>query len=155
MKKMMLLSVLATVLLMSCGGDDPAPKPTPEYSIVGVWKQIKYQFLSGKDTNIILEEYVERTACEQKSTCEFTADNKYITKIFIDDKDGKCIEDGSDITSYTYDKKTKKLKLGNEKMKGDVIELTENTLVLQANEERDFNKDGVDDYIKMYFIRKK
>ena len=141
------LALIATTALTNCRSDNN--EETNEISIVGVWKIQKQQTISGANSQTILDEFIPQTDCEKKPTYEFTSDNKYINKdyVFINNT---CTEDGSETTTYSYNKETKKLTISTST--GDVLELTKSTLVVSIAES-DLNGDGIKDIDKTYFTR--
>lgn len=109
---------------------------------------------SGKDNSVLYTELP--TECEKKGSLELTKDGKYISKSFLEDSKGVCIEDGSGEGTYTYDASTKKIVtiVGNDKNEGEVISLTDTEMQLLDVLE-DKNNDGVKDKTIIFLKRQK
>lgn len=154
--KKSLLALLAVASFVACSRDDDKSTATPPHSdIVGVWKQEKMVTFSGKDNSVLDTELPDD--CEKKGSLEFTKDGKYISKSFLEDSKGVCIEDGSEEGTYTYDASTKKIVtiVGNDKNEGKVISLTATEFQILERDDLDVNNDGVKDRIITFFKKQK
>ncbi len=135
--KKILLAGLAVFTLTACKKDEEK-KP----SIIGVWKLDKELLVSGVD-DIVLDTYTF-DECEKKTTNEFKSNGQYVVTQYDWNQDhSDCEFDGTETMPYSYDESTKKITIDGQV--GEVITLTENKLVMQA-ELGDENGDGVADY---------
>lgn len=138
-----LLFGVATLFANSCSRDDDSSSN----SLIGTWHPIKEDVISGKDMKTILGTY-NNDNCEQKSTIVF-AESTVKTTYYFTDGSGKCIEDGVDTSSYTFD--ANKMKITVDGSTVDVKLLNNSEMRILFPYEEDVNDDGVEDYSLSYY----
>lgn len=140
MKK--LLFLLSVISFVSCDKDD---KKIEELSIVGKWKEVKGEIVSGKDSKVLLTQ--TPNSCEAQGYIQFNSDNTFQSKSYYNDG-VDCLEDGSDNTTYTYDASTRIVTLYGESTQ--ILDLTSTSFKISEPDE-DYNQDGViDKYVTSY-----
>lgn len=154
--KKILLTTLAVGLLMSCRKDDNNENNNnnDNASIVGTWRAVKKEIISGKDMKTILETELS-SDCQKNSTFEFTTDNKY-NVVAYDTFIGKCVIEDQFSISYSYNSTTKKLAVKHstsEAYEGTVEQLTKSKLQVMGEYLGDYDKDGTNDYERTYYER--
>lgn len=152
--KKILLTTLAIGLLVSCRKDDDNNNSNDIASIVGTWKAVKKEVISGKDMKKILEIELSND-CQKSSTFEFTTDNKY-NVVSYDNFAGKCVIEDQFSISYSYNSTTKKLTVKHssaEAYEGTVEQLTTTKLQVMGEYLGDYDKDGTNDYERTYYER--
>ena len=141
-----ILKVLFALTIMSCNSDrDPIEE---EISLVGTWKIEKTTTISGVDQKTVLNEENPDT-CKQKSTYQYTADQKYIVSEFNNTITG-C-EQSSFTTTYSYNDVQKILSIGLST--AQMQELTANRLVIFVADNYDYNGDGTLDFLRYTYKR--
>ncbi|WP_234111004.1 MULTISPECIES: lipocalin family protein [Chryseobacterium] len=143
----MLLGLFLMATIASCNsdrGNDAVIEPT----VIGVWKLEKDLVVSGADHSTILHEYIPDD-CKNKSTFEFAADGKYVANTY-NTINSNCVNSVMN-SQYQYKKNEKKLIIGAST--ADVLELSDHKLVVYAADNYDSNNDGINDFVKYFFIR--
>lgn len=141
-----ILKIFFALTIISCNSDrEELPE---EITLVGTWKIEKTTTISGADNKTLISESFPDT-CKQKSTYQFTADQKYVVTDFNSTVTG-C--DQSALTSsYSYDDVQKILTIGT--ATSQVQELTANQLVTYVADNYDSNGDGINDFLRYSFKR--
>ena len=153
MKKLLLVAT-ALVSLVACnrnnGTDEIAPEPVSP--IVGTWKYVRTEIISGADGSKLETRVPDE--CGSKNTLEFRVDGKHIDKEFIK-IGGQCTQDGDEESRYDYNPATKILKLtySDGSVEQEEVFLLDATNLHILPEEYDYNRDGVDDKVIMFYVR--
>lgn len=152
--KKLLLAAVAVVSLTACsrnnGTDEIAPEPVSP--IVGTWKYVRTEIISGVDGSTLNTRVPDE--CGSKNTLEFRVDGKHIDKEFIK-IGGQCTQDGDEESRYDYNPATKILKLtySDGSVEQEEVFLLDATNLHILPEEYDYNRDGVDDKVIMFYVR--
>lgn len=153
MKKLLLVAT-ALVSLVACnrnnGTDEIAPEPVSP--IVGTWKYVRTEIISGVDGSTLNTRVPDE--CGSKNTLEFRVDGKHIDKEFIK-VGGQCTQDGDEESRYDYNPATKILKLtySDGSVEQEEVFLLDATNLHILPEEYDYNRDGFDDKVIMFYVR--
>lgn len=152
--KKLLLAAVAVVSLAACsrnnGTDEIAPEPVSP--IVGTWRHVRTEIISGADGSTLNTRVPDE--CGSKNTLEFRVDGKHIDKEFIK-IGGQCTQDGGEESRYDYNPATKILKLtySDGSVEQEEVFLLDATNLHILPEEYDYNRDGVDDKVIMFYVR--
>lgn len=152
--KKLLLAAVAVVSLTACsrnnGADEIAPEPVSP--IVGTWKYVRTEIISGVDGSKLETRVPDE--CGSKNTLEFRVDGKHIDKEFIK-VGGQCTQDGDEESRYDYNPATKILKLtySDGSVEQEEVFLLDATNLHILPEEYDYNRDGFDDKVIMFYVR--
>ena len=152
--KKLLLAAVAVVSLTACsrnnGTDEIAPEPVSP--IVGTWKYVRTEIISGVDGSTLNTRVPDE--CGSKNTLEFRVDGKHIDKEFIK-VGGQCTQDGDEESRYDYNPATKILKLtySDGSVEQEEVFLLDATNLHILPEEYDYNRDGFDDKVIMFYVR--
>jgi lipoprotein len=152
--KKLLLATVAVVSLTACSRNNGADEITPEpvSPIVGTWKYVRTEIISGVDGSTLNTRVPDE--CGSKNTLEFRVDGKHIDKEFIK-IGGQCTQDGDEESRYDYNPATKILKLtySDGSVEQEEVLLLDATNLHILPEEYDYNRDGVDDKVIMFYVR--
>ena len=153
MKKLLLVAT-ALVSLVACNRNNGTDEITPEpvSPIVGTWKYVRTEIISGADGSKLETRVPDE--CGSKNTLEFRVDGKHIDKEFIK-IGGQCTQDGDEESRYDYNPATKILKLtySDGSVEQEEVFLLDATNLHILPEEYDYNRDGVDDKVIMFYVR--
>ena len=140
------LKVLFALIIISCNSNrDPIEE---EISLVGTWKIERTITISGADQKTVLNDESPDT-CKQKSTYQYTADQKYTVNDFNNTITG-C-EQTSFSTPYSYDNVKKILYVGLST--AQVQDLTANSLIIFIADNYDYDGDGTLDFLRYIYKR--
>ena len=152
--KKLLLAAVAVVGLTACSRNNGTDEITPEpvSPIVGTWKYVRTEIISGADGSKLETRVPDE--CGSKNTLEFRVDGKHIDKEFIK-IGGQCTQDGDEESRYDYNPATKILKLtySDGSVEQEEVFLLDATNLHILPEEYDYNRDGVDDKVIMFYVR--
>ena len=152
--KKLLLAAVAVVSLTACSRNNGTDEITPEpvSPIVGTWKYVRTEIISGADGSKLETRVPDE--CGSKNTLEFRVDGKHIDKEFIK-IGGQCTHDGDEESRYDYNPATKILKLtySDGSVEQEEVFLLDATNLHILPEEYDYNRDGVDDKVIMFYVR--
>ena len=152
--KKLLLAAVAVVSLTACSRNNGTDEITPEpvSPIVGTWKYVRTEIISGADGSKLETRVPDE--CGSKITLEFRVDGKHIDKEFIK-IGGQCTQDGDEESRYDYNPATKILKLtySDGSVEQEEVFLLDATNLHILPEEYDYNRDGVDDKVIMFYVR--
>jgi lipoprotein len=152
--KKLLLAAVAVVSLTACSRNNGTDEITPEpvSPIVGTWKYVRTEIISGADGSKLETRVPDE--CGSKNTLEFRVDGKHIDKEFIK-IGGQCTQDGDEESRYDYNPATKILKLtySDGSVEQEEVFLLDATNLHILPEEYDYNRDGVDDKVIMFYVR--
>ncbi len=147
MKKIILPCI--SLLVFSCSSsDNEEPQSEKENNLIGKWKITNTIVISGTDKTTVLKEYLPDD-CKQKSTYEYTTENKYIANDY-NTINGACVFKAN-TRDYMYNPTDKTIKVENST--ADVLELTKSNFVLLTPDNYDYNSDGIQDYLKYIFVK--
>lgn len=139
MKKFLLLAISTVFVLSSCSSDDESN----EINLVGVWKPSKTLKISGSNGNIISTE--SSSTCNRKSTYDFKSNNQLTSHIYeIDPNTNNCSDLGSQTTSYSYDRNSKKIIIDGDSY--EVINHTSNEFQIIVDYGH-YNNDNIEDHM--------
>ena len=152
--KKLLLAAVAVVSLTACSRNNGTDEITPEpvSPIVGTWKYVRTEIISGADGSKLETRVPDE--CGSKNTLEFRVDGKHIDKEFIK-IGGQCTQDGDEESRYDYNPATKILKLtySDGSVEQEEVFLLDATNLHILPEEYDYNRDGFDDKVIMFYVR--
>ena len=152
--KKLLLAAVAVVSLTACSRNNGTDEITPEpvSPIVGTWRHVRTEIISGADGSKLETRVPDE--CGSKNTLEFRVDGKHIDKEFIK-IGGQCTQDGDEESRYDYNPATKILKLtySDGSVEQEEVFLLDATNLHILPEEYDYNRDGVDDKVIMFYVR--
>ena len=152
--KKLLLAAVAVVSLAACSRNNGTDEITPEpvSPIVGTWKYVRTEIISGADGSKLETRVPDE--CGSKNTLEFRVDGKHIDKEFIK-IGGQCTQDGDEESRYDYNPATKILKLtyNDGSVEQEEVFLLDATNLHILPEEYDYNRDGFDDKVIMFYVR--
>ena len=152
--KKLLLAAVAVVSLTACSRNNGTDEITPEpvSPIVGTWKYVRTEIISGVDGSTLNTKVPDE--CGSKNILEFRVDGKHIDKEFIK-IGGQCTQDGDEESRYDYNPATKILKLtySDGSVEQEEVFLLDATNLHILPEEYDYNRDGVDDKVIMFYVR--
>ena len=152
--KKLLLAAVAVVSLAACSRNNGTDEITPESvsPIVGTWRHVRTEIISGADGSKLETRVPDE--CGSKNTLEFRVDGKHIDKEFIK-IGGQCTQDGDEESRYDYNSATKILKFtySDGSVEQEEVLLLDATNLHILPEEYDYNRDGVDDKVIMFYVR--
>ena len=152
--KKLLLAAVAVVGLTACSRNNGTDEITPEpvSPIVGTWKYVRTEIISGTDGSTLNTRVPDE--CGSQNTLEFRVDGKHIDKEFIK-VGGQCTQDGDEESRYDYNPATKILKLtySDGSVEQEEVFLLDATNLHILPEEYDYNRVGVDDKVIMFYVR--
>ena len=152
--KKLLLAAVAVVSLTACNRNNGTDEITPESvsPIVGTWKYVRTEIISGTDSSTLNTRIPDE--CGSKNTLEFRVDGKHIDKEFIK-VGGQCTQDGDEESRYDYNSATKILKFtySDGSVEQEEVLLLDATNLHLIPEVYDYDGDGIDDKVIMFYVR--
>ena len=152
--KKLLLAAVAVVSLVACNRNNGTDEITsePVSPIVGTWKYVRTEIISGADVSKLETRVPDE--CGSKNTLEFRVDGKHIDKEFIK-IGGQCTQDGDEESRYDYNSATKILKFtySDGSVEQEEVLLLDATNLHLIPEVYDYDRDGVDDKVIMFYVR--
>ena len=152
MKKLLLVAV-AVVSLTACSRNSGADEQQA-FPLVGTWKYVRTEIISGADASTLYTGIPNE--CESKSTLEFKEDGRHIDNEFIElGIGGRCVNDGDWNSKYEYNPITKILNItySNGSVEQKKVLLLDATNLHLIPEVYDYDGDGIDDKVIMFYVR--
>ena len=152
MKKLLLAAVVVSLTTCSRNNGTDEITPEPVSPIVGTWRHVRTEIVSGADGSTLSTRVPDE--CESQNTLEFRGDGKHIDKEFIK-VGGQCTQDGDEESRYDYNPATKILKFtySDGSVEQEEVLLLDTTNLHLIPEVYDYDGDGVDDKVIMFYVR--
>mgnify|MGYP000448335763 FL=1 len=149
--KKLLLAAVAVVSLTACSRNNGADEQQA-FPLVGTWKYVRTEIISGTDGSTLNTRVPDE--CGSQNTLEFRVDGKHIDKEFIK-VGGQCTQDGDEESRYDYNSATKILKFtySDGSVEQEEVLLLDATNLHLIPEVYDYDGDGVDDKVIMFYVR--
>ena len=149
--KKLLLAVVAVVSLTACSRNNGTDEQQA-FPLVGTWKYVRTEIISGADGSTLNTRVPDE--CGSKNTLEFRVDGKHIDKEFIK-VGGQCTQDGDEESRYDYNSATKILKFtySDGSVEQEEVLLLDATNLHLIPEVYDYDGDGIDDKVIMFYVR--
>ena len=149
--KKLLLAAVAVVSLTACSRNNGADEQQA-FPLVGTWKYVRTEIISGTDSSTLNTRIPDE--CGSKNTLEFRVDGKHIDKEFIK-VGGQCTQDGDEESRYDYNSAAKILKFtySDGSVEQEEVLLLDATNLHLIPEVYDYDGDGIDDKVIMFYVR--